>query len=226
MKIAVALVLACSSFLGCASFEKMYTDEQRRDIRIAEKVVIANREVIRPRLDSQDKRGVLVFVDVSKESLGLSSYGDTPLEAWMSYVKSLNPADTTKLPLPSEIARAGAFIYSAKYLGKNELLLSASFDGEVSLYYDLARSMSRLGNDIQDLRDITILLADSDKSQVENTKKLTKSFEDLSVRMGQVASQLQRLSTLQESTRSQLMQSLTGLERDLDRIESLIGAMR
>ncbi len=225
MKTAAALILACSSFVGCASFEKTYTDDQRRDIRVAERVVLANRDSIRSRLDSQDKRGVLVFVDISKETLRLFSYGDTPLEAWMAHVKSLNPTDTTKLPLPSEISRASAFIYSAKHLGRNELLLNASFDGEVSLYYDLARSMSRLGNDIQDLRDITILLSESDKSQVENTKKLTKSFEDLSARTGQATSQLQRLTTLQESTRSQLMRSLSDLERDLERIERLIGAM-
>lgn len=226
MKVALALLVLCSSLVGCANFEKTYTDDQRREIRTAEKVILANRDSIRSRLDSQEKRGVLIFVDVSKEELRLSSYGDTPLEAWMLHVKSLNPTDTTKLPLPSEVSRASAFIYSAKHLGRNEILLNSSFDGEVSLYYDLARSMSRLGNDIQDLRDVTILLAKSDKSQVENTKRLSESFEGLSARMGQVTSQLQRLTTIQESTRSEIMRSLSELERDLDRIERLIGALR
>lgn len=226
MKTAATVLLACSSFVGCANLDRMYTADQRQEIRTAEKLIVANRAFIRSQVDSQDKRGVLVFIDVSSESLPLFSYGDTPLEAWMSHVKSLNPTDTTKLPLPSEISRTSAFIYSAIYLGRNELILNASLDGEVSLYYDLARSMSRIGKDVQDLRDITIILAESDKDQFKNTKRLTKRFEELSSRMSQVGSQIQELTMLQESTRTQLMQSLSALQGELVHIEKLIGAMQ
>ncbi|WP_298434083.1 hypothetical protein [Ottowia sp.] len=220
------LIFACSLFAGCAGFEKTYTDDQRREVRSAENLVIENIESIRSRLDSQDKRGALIFIDVPKKTLPIFLFGDTPLEAWLTYVKSLNLTDTTKLPLPSEVSRESAFIYSIKYLGKNEIFLNSTFDGEVLLYYDLLRSMSRIGGDIQDLRDITILLAESDKRQVENTKKLTNSFDGLSARMSNATNQLEKLTTLQESTRSQLMQSLSDLKRDLERIERLIGAMR
>lgn len=210
---------------SCSSLDQISTREQREQISTTERILIGNKSSVRNAVDQQDAKGALVFTNNSTGKIVLILYGDDPLDAWLRHIKATHSGPVTTLPLPSSISPTAAFIYAKSEIGKNELVLSSKFDEEVDRYYDLARTMTRLGSDIQDVRDITILLSISDKKQNESVLKLKATFEGLSVQFNDLVSQLRSLEQTEESSRNEIIAQLNTLAQEMDSIRRLIESM-
>ncbi|MER9724642.1 MULTISPECIES: hypothetical protein [unclassified Mesorhizobium] len=223
-KIVFSLTLAVS-LTSCASLDQISTDRQRREIASTASVLVANRNSIRAQVDAQSAKGALVFTDNERKSIKLVLFGNSPLEAWVKHVAATHKGPLSSLPLPSSVSPTAAFIYSSKEIGKNELSLSADFDEEVAYYYQLAGTMARLGSDVQDIRDIVILLTISDKKQNESVLKVKESFGRLATNFDSLASDLQFLQKLQSDTRAEILGDLNDLARQMEDIRKILESM-
>ncbi|MGR9539368.1 hypothetical protein [Rhizobium leguminosarum] len=220
--IAASLLAALTS---CTSLDQISTREQTNQISKTERILVAHREDIRRSVDEQNTKGALIFTDNATGKIKSTFFGNDPLDAWLNHIKSTYSGPVTSLPLPSSISPTAAFIYSSKQLGRNELILSAKFDEDVNRYYDLARTMTRLGSDIQDVRDITVLLSISDKKQNESVLKLKETFEALAAKFGELTKQLASLEQAEETSRDDLISQLNALSQEMDNIRRLIESM-
>jgi hypothetical protein len=221
------LVGATLLLSGCVSFEKIATNGQRAVGRHATKVLVDHRSELRQAADTSEKRGVLVFVGDDGSQLVAIMPGNSPLDAWLSYVaQNYKGKNIESLPMPSSKARVGAFIYKEGQYADNEIIYSTKLDEDVSRHYDISSAMSRLGSDLQDLRDITILLSRSDRTQNENIGKVKLSFDRLSTRFEGLQSQLRDIREGGQDANAELDSKITKILSNIEQIQRKLDEIR
>ncbi|MQV88840.1 hypothetical protein GHK39_30660 [Sinorhizobium medicae] len=219
------LLTVLFSFTACASLDQTQSAQQAREISATKRVLVANKNTIRSEIDGSGGKGALVFTDNKAKTVKRVLVGNSPMDAWIRHVSATNKGAVTTLPLPSSISPTAAYIYSGNEIGQNVLIMAAEFDQDVSRYYDLSRTMTRLGSHVQELRDITILISMSDKKQNESVTSLKQSFESLSENISSLSSEFQSLQNMQETTRNEIMQTLSDLDAEMQKIKTLIEQM-
>lgn len=219
--------IAAISYLlvGCSSIDQVSTDRQRQELSTAESIIVSNRKELRSNVDQSGEPGALVFTDNQKKTISKILYGSSPQDAWIRYVVATSPEQVSDLPLPSTVSPTAAFIYSKDVIGRSEIISTSSLDREISYRYDLSRTMHTIGEDIQQLRDMTILLSRADKQQKSGVVALKQSFDKTASDFNDLASRLQSLQSSQVSNRAELLGYLSTIETELSNIKALIASM-
>lgn len=224
---AIGLIIVCSaSLVACASLDDLATYEQRAEIQRTTWVLVDNKDLIREAIDNKKTHGAIVFTNNVKGTVEKVLPGDSVLDAWIQFVVQTHSGPVDKLPLPSSISNSAAFVYAQDQSARNRLLSMAELDYEISRYYDLSRAMTQLGSDIQDLRDITILLSRSAKAHKRSVEQLHKSFQTLSTKFGALAEKLKSLQEAQTETKKELVKSFDDLNKQLVALEKLIKGIK
>lgn len=219
------IIITAAALAGCSTLGQISTSEQKQQIAATERILVGQKARIREALDNESTKGALIFTENETKSIKLVLYGSSPLDAWINYMKRTHRGEVASLPLPSSISPTAAFIYASSEIGANELVLSAKFDEEVGSYYDLAKTMTRLGDDIQEIRDVTMLLNISDQKQNESVVKLKESFDALATNFDGLSANLASLEQLQASTRNEIVTQLNVLANEMETIRHLIESM-
>lgn len=215
------LSITCS-LAACTSLDRISTDTQRTEIKTTEYVLVENKDQIRTSVDTSGDIGALIFTDNKSGTLAATLPGRSPMDAWIRYVSGKYKGPMSELPLPSSISKTAAFVYADPHIARNELVLSANFDEDVRKYYDLARTMTRLGSDIQDLRDMTVLLSRSEKQQRSAIVKLSTSFDQINIRLSSLREKLEKLEIQQSQNQSDTLDELDVIAKDISQIKTLL----
>lgn len=211
---------------ACASIERISTEQGRANSGETERVLYDNRAEILSFVNQSGKGGVLVFTENEAGTVKLMLPGDSPLEAWLSYASRGRSGSISSLPLPSQISPTVAYIYAGDQTAKNHLVSFRELDNDVKQYYGLSSAMSRIGSDMQDLRDIVILIGMSDQQQNDNVSKLHASFDTLSDNFDTLKRSLDDLTESQGDMRQDIMARLSDLGDEIERIGALIDQLQ
>lgn len=220
-------VAACVLIVsGCSSLNGLSTPEQKNEIRDTENIALKNKEEIRSAADASPHGGVLVFVNSSEGTTSLIAQGSSPHDAWMRHVRSGNFTKFSEIPMPSSISRTAVYVPSGDRSGSPKVIHTNALDEEVRAQIDLAATMSRIGGDMQRLRDMTVLLAISDKKQNDSIAKLSENIDRMSESFSQLNGKFDALQGMQATTRAEIISDLNSLAVEIRGIKSIVESMR
>jgi hypothetical protein len=217
--------LSVSFTLASCGPALLESDYQRGQYSSAAKVIRKNETEIRNFANLSAENGALVFIDTNNSSVKLMLPGDSPVDAWINYVSTTSPPQISALPLPSSQSNVAVFVYADTKLGKNAIIGATELDEDVKDYYEYAQVLTQLSGDMQDLRDITVLLSRSDTIQNESVATIRLKFEELSKSFNALSEQLKNVSDNQKSFSDGMNQQLARIQQQVKEIGDLVSKL-